>query len=142
MFSVFVFGYDGSSVLHRLFSSCSKWGLHSSCDAWASHCGGLLLRSTGSSTLASIKLRPMGSVVVAPGLQGTGSVVVTCRLSCSVACRILLDQGSNPGLMHWRADSSPLSHQGNLEVCLKCRGLAHAPRKGEVGVEATGSLCV
>ena len=35
-----IFGYDGSSLLHRPFSSCSKWGLLSSCGAQASHCGG------------------------------------------------------------------------------------------------------
>ena len=30
-----------------------------------------------------------------------------------MACGILLDQGSNPRLLHWQADSSPLSRQGN-----------------------------
>ena len=33
--------------------------------------------------------------------------------TCSVACEILLDQGSNPCLLRWRADSRPLDHQGN-----------------------------
>ena len=36
-------------------------------------------------------------------------------LSCSVACGIFLDQGSNPCLLHWQVDSLPLSHQGSLE---------------------------
>ena len=31
-----IFGYVGSSLLPRLFSSCSKWGLLSSCGVWAS----------------------------------------------------------------------------------------------------------
>ena len=35
-----VFGSAGSSLLHRLFSSCSKQGLLSNCDVRASHCGG------------------------------------------------------------------------------------------------------
>ena len=53
----------------------------------------LLLRSTGS--------RRAGSVVVAHGL------------SCSVACGIFPDQGSNPCSLHWQADSQPLRHQGS-----------------------------
>ena len=53
----------------------------------------LLLRSTGS--------RRAGSVVVAHGL------------SCSAACGIFPDQGSNPCPLHWQADSQPLRHQGS-----------------------------
>ena len=45
------------------------------------------------------------SVVVAHGLQSTGSVVVAHRLSCSTACGIFLDQGSNPCLLHGQMDS-------------------------------------
>ena len=40
------------------------------------------------------------SVVAVSGLSS-----VVHRLSCSVACGIFPDQGSNPGLLHWRADS-------------------------------------
>ena len=53
------------------------------------------------------------SVVVALGLQGTGSVVVVHRFSCPAACGIFPDQGSNLCLLHWQADSLPLSHQGS-----------------------------
>ena len=53
----------------------------------------LLLRSTGS--------RRAGSVIVAHGL------------SCSAACGIFPDQGSNPRPLHWQADSQPLRHQGS-----------------------------
>ena len=35
------------------------------------------------------------------------------RLSCSIACGIVLDQGSNPCPLHWQADSYPLYHWGN-----------------------------
>ena len=65
----------------------------------SSRCAGLslsrplLLRSTGS--------RRAGSVVVAHGP------------SCSAACRIFPDQGSNPCSLHWQADSQPLRHQGS-----------------------------
>ena len=34
-----------------------------------------------------------------------GSVVVAHRLSCSVACGIFPDQGSNPCPLHWQVDS-------------------------------------
>ena len=69
-------------------------GSHSS-----SRCAGLslswplLLRSTGS--------RRAGSVVVAHGP------------SCSAACGVFPDQGSNPCPLHWQADSQPLCHQGS-----------------------------
>ena len=36
----------------------------------------------------------------------------THRLSCSMTCGIFLDQGWNLCLLHWQADSLPLSHQG------------------------------
>ena len=35
------------------------------------------------------------------------------RLSCSAACEIFPDQGSNPCPLHWQADSEPLCHQGS-----------------------------
>ena len=65
----------------------------------SSRCAGLslsrplLLRSTSS--------RRSGSVVVAHGP------------SCSAACGIFPDQGSNPCPLHWQADSQPLRHQGS-----------------------------
>ena len=42
-----------------------------------------------------------------------GSVVVAHGPSCSVACGIFPDQGSNPCPLHWQADSQPLRHQGS-----------------------------
>ena len=87
----------------RELSLVAASGDHSS-----SRCAGLslsrplLLRSTGS--------RREGSVVVAHGP------------SCSVACGIFPDQGSNPCPLHWQADSQPLCHQGSPVVALyKCR---------------------
>ena len=51
-------------------------------------------------------------VVVTPRFYSTGSIVVMQELSCSTASHsgIFLDQGSNPCLLHWQADSLPLSH--------------------------------
>ena len=46
-----------------------------------------------------------GSVVVDLGLQSAGSVVVAHGLSCSAACGIFPDQGSNPCLLCWQVDS-------------------------------------
>ena len=65
-----------------------------------------------------------GSVVVTHGqLQLAGSVVVEHGLSCSVACGIFLDQGSNPCPQDWQADSQPLHHQGSTCAFLKNRSL-------------------
>ena len=77
----------------RAFPSCGKWGplfiaVRGPLIEWP-----LLLRSTGS--------RRAGSVIVAHGP------------SCSVACGIFPDQGSNPCRLHWQADSQPLRHQGS-----------------------------
>ena len=33
--------------------------------------------------------------------------------SCSAACGIFPDQGSNPCTLNWQADSQPLHHQGS-----------------------------
>ena len=40
------------------------------------------------------------SVVVAPGLWSTGSIIVVQTLGCSATCGIFLDQGSNPCSLH------------------------------------------
>ena len=76
----------------RAFSSCGKRGrLFIAARRPLSR--PLLLRSTGS--------RRAVLVIVAHGP------------SCSAACGILPDQGSNPCLLHWQADSQPLRHQGS-----------------------------
>ena len=89
------------ATLHRGARAC---GGHSS-----SRCAGLslsrpfLLRSRGS--------RRSGSVVVAHGP------------SCSAACGIFPDQGSNPCPLHWQADSQPLRHQGSPQLALFVKDL-------------------
>ena len=89
--------------VRRLFSSCGKGGHSSSRCAGLSLSRPLLLRSTGS--------RRAGSVVVAHGP------------SCSAACGILRDQGSNPCPLHRQADSQPLRHQGSPRIWLLLQGL-------------------
>ena len=51
------------------------------------------------------------SPAVAPGLQSTGALVVACALHCPEAYGIFPDLGWNPCLLHWQADSLPLSNQ-------------------------------
>ena len=47
------------------------------------------------------------------GSRRAGSAVVAHGPSCSAACGIFPDQGSNPCPLHWQADSQPLRHQGS-----------------------------
>ena len=65
----------------------------------SSRCAGLSL--SRPLPLRSTRSRRAGSVVVAHGP------------SCSAACGILPDQGSNPCPLHWQSDSQPLRHQGS-----------------------------
>ena len=78
----------GPRFCARALSSCGKWG-----PLPIAVRGPLPLRSTGS--------RRAGPVIVAHGP------------SCSAACGILPDQGSNPCPLHRQADSQPLCHQGS-----------------------------
>ena len=63
-------------------------------------------RCAGLSLSRSLLLRSTGS-------RRAGSVIVAHGPSCSVACGIFPDQGSNPCPLHWQADSQPLCHQGS-----------------------------
>ena len=62
-------------------------------------------RCAGLSLLRPLLWRSTGS-------RRAGSVVVAHGPSCSAACGIFPDQGSNPCPLHWQADSQPLCHQG------------------------------
>ena len=96
---IFIFWLCWVFVSVRGLSLVAASGGHSS-----SRCAGLslswplLLRSTGS--------RRAGSVIVAHGP------------SCSAACGIFPDQGSNPCPLHWQANSQPLRHQGSPKLFL------------------------
>ena len=63
-------------------------------------------RCAGLSLLRPLSLRSTGS-------RRAGSVIVAHGPSCSTACGIFPDQGSNPCPLHWQADSEPLHHQGS-----------------------------
>ena len=47
------------------------------------------------------------------GSRRAGSVIVAHGPSCSAACGIFPDQGSNLCPLHWQADSQPLRHWGS-----------------------------
>ena len=69
-------------------------------------------RGHSSSRCAGLSLsRPL--LLQSTGSRRAGSVVVVHGLSCSAACGIFPDQGSNPCALHWQADSQPLRHQGS-----------------------------
>ena len=91
---IFIFGCVGSSFLCEGFLQLRQAGATLHRGAQASHYRGLSLRSTDS--------------------RRTGSVIVAHGPSCSTACGIFPDQGSNPCPLHWQADSQPLHHQGSL----------------------------
>ena len=89
-----IYGCVGSSFLCKGFLQLWQVGatLHRGARA-SSLSRPLLLRSSSS--------RHAGSVIVAHGP------------SCSAACGIFPDEGSNPCPLHWQADSQPLRHQGS-----------------------------
>lgn len=80
----FIFAALGLHCFARTFSGCS---------AWASPCCGFPCCGT-------LALGTQASEVVAHGL------------SCSTACGIFPDQGSNRSHLHWQVDSYPMNHQG------------------------------
>ena len=108
---LFIFGCTGSSFLVQTFSSCSKQGL-----LLAAVCGFSLRWLLGAEhrlwASGLLCLQLTGSAVVVRGLQGArASLAVVHSLSCSTACGIFLDQGSNPSPLPWQVHSDPLRHQ-------------------------------
>ena len=90
---LFIYGCAVSSLLCVFSSSCGEW--EASLQLWClgfSRWGLLLLRAQ------------------ALGTQASGLV----DFSCSAACAVFPDQGSNRCPLHWQADSSSLYHQGSL----------------------------
>ena len=79
----------------RAFSSCGKRGP-------------LFIVVRGPLTIAASPIADRST-----GSRRARSVVVAHGLSCSAACGIFPDQGSNPYPLHWQADSQPLRHQGS-----------------------------
>ena len=87
----------GLGFCARAFSSCGKRGP-------------LFIAVHGPFTIAAppvaghrLQTRRLSSVAHGP--------------SCSTACGIFPDQGSNPCPLHQQADSQPLRHQGSPNYC-------------------------
>ena len=88
---------------------CVEWGLlQLRCSA--PHCGGV---SAGARALGHV-----GSAAAAPRLQSTGVVLEAHGRTCSSACGIFPDQGSNLRLLHWHVDSLSLRHQESTPKAL------------------------
>ena len=107
---IFFFGRTGSSLLCRLFSSCSKQRLLSSCRAQASRCSGF--SCCRARALGHMGFRSCGTWTRLLRLPGSGAQ--SQSLVTPQQCGILLDRGLNSRLLHWQADASfVLSHQGS-----------------------------
>ena len=106
LFILFIFGCIGSSLLHAGFLQLQRAGASLRCSVQACHCSGFSCCRAGAPGVRA-------SVAVACGLQSAGSAAVMHRPSCSAACGILPDQGSNLCPLHRQADSQPLRHQGS-----------------------------
>ena len=102
-----------------LLSSCGSWGLLSRCGVQASHCWGF-------SRCGAQALGVQASVVSAPRLCSAGSAVVVDGLSCSAARGILLQEGSNPSLLHWQVgffSTEPPGGPPSSLLGLTCHGV-------------------
>ena len=92
LINLFIFGLHWVFIAVHGLSLVAGASLH--CSVRASHCGGF-------------------SCCRAWALGTRASVVVAHGSSCSAACGIFPDQGSNPCPLHWQADSQRLRHQGS-----------------------------
>ena len=109
-------GYSISVFLKLFIYLCIYFWL---CWVFVSVRGLSLVVASGghsSSRCADLSLsRPL--LLWSTGSRCAGSVVVAHGPSCSAACGILPDQGSNQCSLHWQADSQPLCHQGSPYFC-------------------------
>ena len=108
-----------------------------------------------SSRCAGLSLsRPL--LLRSTGSRRAGSVIAPHGPSCSAACGIFPDQGSNPCPLHWQADSQPLHHQGSppffflnlflflaaLGLCCCARAFSSCSEQGLLFVAVRGLLIV
>ena len=113
-------------MLRGLLSSCSKQGPLSGSSMRASLCRGF--SQWGAQALGHV-----GSEVAAPGPWSSSSKIVVPGLSCSLACRILPDQGLNPCLPT-ESVLNPFSTQVNFwDLYIPAEG-----RRQKRGCQGTG----
>ena len=115
---LFVWAALGLHCCAWAFFSCIRAPLLSSCDVQASYCSGFSsCRARAPGSQASVVAAHWCDIVARP-LEHRPSSCGT-GLSCSEACGIFLDQRSNLCLLHWQADSLPLTHPGSpLRLCI------------------------
>ena len=95
----------------QAFYSCGKWGILSSCGAWASHCSGFSCcraRVQGAQGLSIVAAH--GLIVVAHRPQSTGSVSCGLVVPWHVVSSRTRTEPVSPELA---AGSSPLGYQGS-----------------------------
>ena len=100
----------------------------------------LVAASRGHSSSRCTCLSLSRPLLWSTGSRPAGSVVVAHGPSCSMACGIFPDQGSNLCPLHWQADSQPLRHQGSPSSDFKswlfeCASLVRLRTK--VGIEVS-----
>ena len=77
----------------------------------------LVVASGGHSSSRCAGLSPSRPLLLwGTGSRRAGSAIVAHGPSCSAACGIFPDQGSNPCPLHRQADSQPLHHQGSPDT--------------------------
>ena len=126
-FFLFIYSFQTVLGLH----CCGSLSLVSASRGYLLRCLGIPLLQASLAWASLVALGSQASVVAAHGLKSCSAQALEHRLnspvgqlSCSVACGILLDQGSNLCLLYWQADSLALRHQGNprpffTELCFK-----------------------
>ena len=79
-----------------------------------------LVMAIGGYSLVAVRglLIAVASLIAEQGFWSTSSVLVARGLSSSTACGVFSNQGSNPCLLLWQADSLPLSHQGSPDIII------------------------
>ena len=82
----------------------------------AAHRLSLVAASRGYSSLWCMGFSLQWLLLLSTGSGRTGSVVVAHRLSCSAACGIFLDQGSNLCPLHWPAGSLTTAPPGKSHI--------------------------
>ena len=111
LITVFIFGCAGSSLLRRLFSSCSDWG------AWGGGRSETLFFVAGVQASNFIGfsccLLSTGSRLLGFRSCGTWAPGLSSGLVAPAACGSFPDQGWNRWRLHWPVDSQPLGHQGS-----------------------------
>ena len=88
----------------------------------------LVAASGGHSSSRCVGISPSRPILLwSTGSRRAGSVIVAHGPSCSAACGIFPDQGSNRCPLHWQADSQALHHQGSPALLfLDCSSLVSA----------------